>query len=221
VPSCPWREWRGGLSFCPGHSPRVAGRRMVRKPVRPTLTTYGLPARLLCSHIHVRTMAALGLCGKVPDTADPITSIPETKATLLRSIKPMTKTKAPVTRKMGCQRVRANRRMPMTDSRAPVRSHQRSRRGRTSLVVRDLPGGVDKFDGRRFRRCDRSLMAASIHREAGTASLPCVYVIVRSLGTSLYPVLPLGAVLSRRSGPQRSSPGGWRPGLINDVAGMS
>jgi len=76
----------------------------------------------------------VGLGGAVPDAADPIISNPETKATLLRSIKPMTKTKAPVTRKMGCQRVRANRRMPMTDSTAPVRSHQRSRRERTGLV---------------------------------------------------------------------------------------
>jgi hypothetical protein len=67
----------------------------------------------------------VGLGGAVPDAADLIISIPETKATLLRSIKPMTKTKAPVTRKTGCQRVRANRRMPMTDSSAPVRSHQR------------------------------------------------------------------------------------------------
>lgn len=140
--------------------------------LRPTLTTYGLPARLLCIHIQVRTMAALGLCDAVPDTADPIISIPEMKATLLRSIKPITKTKAPVTRKMGCQRVRANRRMPMTDSTAPVRSQRRGRLGRTSLVARDLPGGVEKFDGRRCRRCDRSLMAASIHREAGTYS-PC------------------------------------------------
>lgn len=61
-------------------------------------------------------MAAVGLCGMVSDTADPITSSPETKATLLRSIKPTTKTKTPVTRKMGCQRARANRRMPITDS---------------------------------------------------------------------------------------------------------
>jgi hypothetical protein len=40
----------------------------------------------------------VGLGGAVPDTADAIIGIPETKATLLRSIKPMTKTKAPVTR---------------------------------------------------------------------------------------------------------------------------
>ena len=70
------------------------------------------------------------------------------------------KTRAPVTRKMGGQRVRANRRMPMTDSRAPVRSHQRSRHERTGLVARDSPSGVDRFDSR-FRRCDCSLMAAS------------------------------------------------------------
>ena len=105
----------------------------------------------------------------MPDAADPIISIPETKATLLRSVKPMTKTKAPVTRKMGCQRVRANRRMPMTDSRAPVRSHQRSRHERTGLVAGDSPAGVagsiaDSGD----------VIAVSwqplIHRDAGTAS---------------------------------------------------
>jgi hypothetical protein len=69
---------------------------------------------------------------------------------------------------MGCQRVRANRRMPMTASTAPVRTHQRSRR--TDLAARDLPGEADMFDLRRSRRRDRSLMAA-FHPPGGRSRL--------------------------------------------------
>ena len=140
-------------------------------------------------------MAAVGLCGIVSETADPITSSPETKATLLRSIKPMTRTEAPVTRKMGCQRARANRRMPMTDSRAAVRSNRRSRRGRTGLAARDLPAGVDRFHRGRLRRCDRTLMAASCPPGGRYRVLLCGYLIVGFLGTPLHPVLSNGCAL--------------------------
>ena len=111
----------------------------------------------------------MGLGGAVPDTADPMISIPETKATLLPSIKPATKTRAPVTRKTRCQRARANRRMPMTDSRAPVRSHRRSRHERTGLVARDSPGG---WTGSTADSGDVIAVAWQplIHQEAGTAS---------------------------------------------------
>jgi hypothetical protein len=144
-------------------------------------------------------MAAVGLCGIVSHRADPITSIPETKATLLRSIKPMTKTRAPVTRKMGCQCVRANRRMPTIDSRAAVRSHRRSRRGRAGLAARDLPAGVDGFYGGKLRRCDRSLMAASYPPGGRYRVLPCLYLIVGFPGASLHLVRSNGCLSSRGS----------------------
>jgi hypothetical protein len=118
--------------------------------------------------------------------ADPIISIPETKATLLRSIKPMTKTKAPATREIGCQRVRATRRMPITDSRAPVRSHQPSRHERTGLAARDSPARVDRFASR-FLRFDCSFMPASYPPGSRYGVLLCVYIIARFQGTALYP----------------------------------
>jgi hypothetical protein len=150
-------------------------------------------------------MAAVGLRGIVSDTADPITSIPDMKATLLRSIKPMTKTKAPVTRKTGCQRVRANRRMPMTDSRAAVRSHRRSRRERAGLAARGLPAGVDRFHGGRLRRCDRNVMTASCPPGGRYRVLLCVYPIVG------FPDASLHIVRSNRCLSSRGSPLAWMP----------
>lgn len=128
-------------------------------------TTYGWLARLFCSHIHVRTMAAVGLCHPLSDVEDPITSNPDMTATLLRSITPTTRTRAPINRNMGCgQRVRAaraHRCMPTTDSRALARSRHRSRCRRTGRITRDPSALAGWFDSRKSRRCDRNLMAAS------------------------------------------------------------